>query len=231
MQAVEANHLVDTEAIGDAELVHLARQGNGRAFRTIMQRHNRRLYRVARSVLRDDAEAEDVVQEAYLRAFAALTEFRGDAALSTWLTRIALNEALGRLRRRRPIVALESVDAVHQRSGAQIYLFPLMNTDSDPERMAAQREVRRLLERAIDDLPEPFRVVFVMRDVEEMSTVETASQLGLRPETVKTRLHRARRLLRRALDGKLRSALTDTFPFDGVRCARITDTVLARLGF
>ena len=215
------------ETLGDAELAALARQGDGAAFRVIMQRHNRRLYRAARAVLHDDAEAEDVVQEAYVRAFAALGDFRGDSSLATWLTRIALNEALGRLRRRRPTVAIETFDA---RPEARVIPFPLMSPDMNPEQAAARQDVRRLLERAIDGLPEPFRVVFVLRDVEELSIEETAAQLGLRPETVKTRLHRARRRLREALDAELASALTDAFPFAGARCARITDAVLKRLG-
>ncbi len=215
------------ETLGDAELAALARQGDGAAFRVIMQRHNRRLYRAARAVLHDDAEAEDVVQEAYVRAFAALADFRGDSSLATWLTRIALNEALGRLRRRRPTVEIETFDA---RPEARVIPFPLMSPDMNPEQAAARQDVRRLLERAIDGLPEPFRVVFVLRDVEELSIEETAAQLGLRPETVKTRLHRARRRLREALDAELASALTDAFPFAGARCARITDAVLKRLG-
>ena len=215
------------ETLGDAELAALARQGDGAAFRVIMQRHNRRLYRAARAVLHDDAEAEDVVQEAYVRAFAALGDFRGDSSLATWLTRIALNEALGRLRRRRPTVEIETFDA---RPEARVIPFPLMSPDMNPEQAAARQDVRRLLERAIDGLPEPFRVVFVLRDVEELSIEETAAQLGLRPETVKTRLHRARRRLREALDAELASALTDAFPFAGARCARITDAVLKRLG-
>jgi RNA polymerase sigma-70 factor (ECF subfamily) len=215
------------DTLGDAELAALARQGDGAAFRVIMQRHNRRLYRAARAVLHDDAEAEDVVQEAYVRAFAALGDFRGDSSLATWLTRIALNEALGRLRRRRPTVEIETFDA---RPEARVIPFPLMSPDMNPEQAAARQDVRRLLERAIDGLPEPFRVVFVLRDVEELSIEETAAQLGLRPETVKTRLHRARRRLREALDAELASALTDAFPFAGARCARITDAVLKRLG-
>ena len=215
------------ETLGDAELAALARQGDGAAFRVIMQRHNRRLYRAARAVLHDDAEAEDVVQEAYVRAFAALGDFRGDSSLATWLTRIALNEALGRLRRRRPTLDIETFDA---RPEARVIPFPLMSPDMNPEQAAARQDVRRLLERAIDGLPEPFRVVFVLRDVEELSIEETAAQLGLRPETVKTRLHRARRRLREALDAELASALTDAFPFAGARCARITDAVLKRLG-
>lgn len=230
MQRAEANHAADTDALCEAELVRLAQQGGDGAFRTIMRRHNRRLFRVARGVLRDDSEAEDVVQEAYVRAFAGLAEFRCDANLSTWLTRITLNEALGRLRRRRPKVDLETLDTAQERHRAHIIPFPVMITETDPERIAAQREIRRLLEQAIDGLPEPFRLVFVLRDIEEMSTEETAAHLGLRPETVKTRLFRARRLLRHALDQQLASTLRDTFPFAGARCARITDAVLLRLG-
>ena len=158
-----------------------------------MQRNSQRLYRVARSVVQDDSEAEDVVQED--RAFGSLGQFRGDLSLATWLTRITLNEALGRLRRQRHMVDLEVLDA--EPSGkTQIIPFPLMPV-ADPERAAAQRQIRNLIEGAIDDLPEIFRVVFVMRDVEGLSIEETADFLGMPPATVKTRLHRARLQLRR----------------------------------
>jgi RNA polymerase sigma-70 factor (ECF subfamily) len=229
MQQVDVSQAPNTDMLPDTELVGLAQQGSGPAFRAIMERHNRRLYRVARSVLQDDSEAEDVVQEAYVRAFGALSDFRGGSSLSTWLTRIALNEALGRRRRRRPVVDLAALETDGARDQARVIPFPGMQQDSDPEQNAARQEIRRLIERAIDDLPGPFRVVFVMRQVEEMSVAETASYLGLREETVKTRLHRARRLLRRALDEHLASALEGTFPFAGARCARITQAVLDRL--
>ena len=219
----------NTLAVGERNLVERAKSGDQSAFRAIMEQHNRRLYRVARAVMKDDAEAEDVVQETYLSAFSNLSKFRGDSSLATWLTRIALNEALGRRRKQRATVTLESVETA-QETSAQIVQFPTMNTETDPERSAAQREIRKLLERAMDALPEPFRLVFVMRDVEEMSIGETASHLGIRPETVKTRLHRARRLLRQSLEGQLSSTLRDAFPFAGARCARITETVLSRLG-
>ena len=222
LQSVEGNELSETE------LIDATRRGDGSAFRVIMQRHNRRLYRVARSVVGDDSEAEDVVQEAYVRAFTGLAAFRGDASLATWLTRIALNEALGRRRRRRPTVDVQVVDSLQDRTGARILMFPTM--DSDPEQAAGRRDVRRLLEAAIEGLPASFRAVFMMRLVEGMSVEETAGLLGLRAETVKTRLHRARRLLRKALDDQLSSALAGTFPFDGARCGRLTDAVLARLG-
>jgi RNA polymerase sigma-70 factor (ECF subfamily) len=216
--------------LDDRALAALALRREEAAFRLIMQRHNRRLYRVARGVLGDDSEAEDVVQEAYVRAFTNLESFRGEARLSTWLTRIALNEALGRLRQRRPTTDLGEVDAMDEQGEARVIFLPSARQDSNPESSVARAEVRRLLERAVDQLPDPFRSVYVMRDIEEMSVEETASHLGLRPETVKTRLHRARRLLRQALSETLASTLVDAFPFAGTRCARMTDAVLDRLG-
>ncbi|WP_457092460.1 RNA polymerase sigma factor [Microvirga sp. P5_D2] len=218
------------EDLDDKGLVELARGRETGAFRQIMQRHNRQLYRIARSVLRDDSEAEDVVQEAYTRAFAHLDQFRGEAKLSTWLTRITLNEALGRLRQRRPSVDLAAIDSINDQGEARVIFLPSARQDGDPETTVARAEIRRLLERAVDQLPDPFRTVFMLRDIEEMSIEETASHLGLRPETVKTRLHRARRLLRQSLDKTLSSALADVFPFGGARCARITEAVLGRLG-
>ena len=227
MLALAATELA---ALDDRALVERARNRDGAAVRLIMQRHNRRLFRVARGVLHDDAEAEDVVQEAYVRAFTHLDGFRGEAQLSTWLTRIALNEALGRLRRRRITVSLKDIDAISDQGEARVIYLPSARQDSDPEAAAAQAGVRRLLERAVDQLPEHFRMVFVLRDIEEMSVEETASHLGLRPETVKTRLHRARRLLRQSLDRTLSSAVTDVFPCADSRCAQMTEAVLTRLG-
>jgi RNA polymerase sigma-70 factor (ECF subfamily) len=218
------------DALGDVELAARAEQGDGGAFRLIVQRNNRRLFRLARSVVRDDSEAEDVVQETYARAAANLARFRGDARLSTWLARIALNEALGRLRRRRPTVGVDAIDDTRERRG-DVLMFPGVTATPDPETAAARAEVRRLLERAVDGLPDRFRLVFIMRDVEGMSVEETAEHLDLRPETVKTRLFRARQQLRRSLDATLASALTGAFPFDGERCGRFTERVLARLGF
>lgn len=215
-------------AESESQLVKRAQQGDALAFRTIMERHNQRLYRVARTLLRNDTEAEDAVQEAYLRAFANLSEFRGEASLATWLTRITLNECLGRKRKQRTTVDLDALQTIEQ-SSAQIIRFPGMNEDSDPERSAAQQQIRKLLENSIDALPEAFRLVFMMRDVEELSIEETAAALDIRPQTVKTRLHRARLLLRTALQDQLASSLKDAFPFAGARCARITEAVLARL--
>jgi RNA polymerase sigma-70 factor, ECF subfamily len=220
---------VELEALTDAQLVQLAQQRDGAAFRTIMQRNNRRLYRMARAVVLNDSEAEDVVQDGYVRAFTSLHQFRGEASLATWLSRIVLNEALGRLRRRRPTLDLETIDNRPQ-SQAQVIPFPLATPQLDPERIMAQREIQRLVEQAIDDLPEAFRIVLVARIIEEMSIEETAELFGLRPETVKTRLHRARALLKDALKKHIDSALTDAFPFQGQRCDRMTSAVLQRFG-
>jgi len=228
MPAREAAQPRNVDALDDAELVQLARRNDGKAFRTIMQRNNRRLYRVARSVVGDDGEAEDVVQEAYVRAFGNLGTFRGDSSLTTWLTRITLNEALGRLRQQRPTVDLAVLDA-QPAGAANVIPFPAMQPDTDPERAAAHQQIRHLIEEAIDELPENFRTVFVMRDIEELSIEETADFLDIEPATVKTRLHRARRLLRQALDQQLASTLTEAFPFDGKRCTQTADKVLERL--
>ena len=218
----------DHDGLGEAALVRLAQAGDGEAFRIIMQRGNQRLFRVARGVVRDDGEAEDVLQEAYARAFAAIGGFRGEAGVMTWLTRIVLNEARGRLRRRRPMVGLERIEAA-QMDGAEVSPFPNAFGTASPEADAARAQIRGLIEHAVDDLPEAFRIVFIMRDIEECSIEETAANLDLKPETVKTRLHRARRLLREALDARLASTMVEAFPFLGARCGRITEAVLARL--
>jgi RNA polymerase sigma-70 factor (ECF subfamily) len=212
-------------ASDDAELVRRALARDGSAFRTIMERYNRRLYRIARGILRNDSEAEDVVQEAYVSAFAHLQDFRGDSSLATWLSRITINEALGRLRRDRPAVDLAVAEA---RPEAQVIQFP--QTGADPERTMAQRQILQLVERATDNLPEMFRIVFVTRVIEGMSVEETADLLGLRPETVKTRLHRARRLVREQLDKQIGPVMMDAFPFAGRRCQRVTTVVMQRLG-
>jgi len=220
------------ESTSDAELTARALRRDEAAVRAIVQRHNRRLYRLARSIVRNDAEAEDVLQEAYLRGFSNLATFRGESGLGTWLGRIVINEALGRLRRERPMEELtEKAEAGARRASAPLgEVIPFPGEQIDPERTMAQRQIHSLLERAIDDLPDAFRTVLVARVIEDMSVEETAELLGLQPETVKTRLHRARKLVRSALEQQIGSALTETFPFDGRRCERMADTVVARLG-
>jgi RNA polymerase sigma-70 factor (ECF subfamily) len=220
--------VADWATLDDEGLVKLALAGAPQAFRAIMQRHNRRLYRVARGIVGNDPDAEDVLQEAYVRAFAHLGEFRREARLSTWLTRIVINEALGRTRRRHELVELSHVERA-EKGTAQILMFPTVPVSSDPEADAASAQLRRMLERAVDELPPNFRIVFMMRDMEEMSIEETAAQLGISPATVKTRLHRARRMLRQALDRRLVSTLRDAFPFEGMRCVGVTERVMEKL--
>ena len=212
----------------ETDLVLRARAGERGAFRAIMQRGNQRLFRVARAIIRDDLEAEDVLQEAYLRAFINLSQFRGGASVFTWLTRIVINEARARLRRRRAQVGIDQIEAAQQ-NGSSVLMFP--QSDSNPEKDVARMQARRLIEKAVDDLPEDFRAVFILRELEEFSVAETAAALELKEETVKTRLHRARRRLRADLSATFAAGLQDAFPFLGARCERLTNAVLARLGY
>jgi RNA polymerase sigma-70 factor, ECF subfamily len=213
----------------DAELAARAVARDAGAFRAIMQRHNRRLYRIARGILRNNTEAEDAVQEAYVSAFTHLASYRGESTLATWLSRIVMNEALGRLRLRRSTVDFAALESV--RSEAEIIQFPQSTPSDDPERTMAQRQILQLVEQATDNLPEAFRLVFVTRVIEGMSVEETSELLGIKPETVKTRLHRARQLVRDQLDKQIGPVLMDAFPFAGRRCERLTEAVMARLGF
>ncbi|WP_029582464.1 RNA polymerase sigma factor [Bradyrhizobium sp. URHD0069] len=212
----------------EAELVQRARNRDEPAIRSIMQSNNRRLYRLARGILRNDSEAEDVVQETYLRAFTHLQDFRGDSSLATWLARIAMNEALGRLRRQRPGVEWTSLPPGTLE--AQVIQFPLSAVSEDPEKSMAQREIQHVVEHAIDELPNAFRIVFITRVIEGMNVEETSELLGLKPETVKTRLHRARTMLRNNVERKIGPIVMEAFPFAGKRCERLTDAVLKRLG-
>jgi RNA polymerase sigma-70 factor (ECF subfamily) len=226
MRTTSAAAPSDVGGLADAVLVDLARQGREDAIRTLIQRHNRRLFRVARGIVRDDAEAEDIVQETYVRAFTHLTSFRGAAELATWLTRIAMNEALGRLRRRRPRADLAELEA----AGADdTRVIPFPTAPASPEAETSRAEARRLLEQCIDALPGHLRLVLILRDVEGLSAEATAAQLGIRPETAKTRLHRARRRLRDALAVRLPGGFADLFPFGGTRCAGMADRVVLRL--
>ena len=201
--------------------------GDADAFALLMRANNQRLYRLARGILKDEYEAEEAVQEGYVRAFTHLDGFRGEASLSTWLARIVVNEALGRLRRRRPEAAIDgAADLPPEAAGMRGSSFAV----ADPERRAAQREIRRLIERAIDALPEPFRIVFVLRAVEQHSIRETAAHLAIPEETVKTRLYRANQRLRRSLGEEFATIWDDAFPFAGRRCDGLVARVLARLG-
>ena len=221
--------VIDLRQVPDPQLAKLAASGDHRAFEAIMRRHNRALYRAARSIVKDDAEAEEAVQVAYLRAYHALSQFRGDSSLATWLTRITINQALERLRKRRREVASIAVDNVIDLE--QHTLMPdAHNTSPEtPERALMRVQARKLLEQKIDELPCAFRTVFVLRALEEMSVEECAASLDVPEATVRTRFFRAKRLLRKSLARDLDIAADDAFAFAGERCDRIVATVLARL--
>lgn len=190
----------------------------------LIRQYNRRLYRLARATLRDDAEAEDALQDAYLSAYHGIRNFRGDAAISTWLSRLVLNECLGRIRRgnrRSKVVPLVS-------SNDEVGLVA-EEPARRPERIVARAQMRGLLEQKLDELPEAFRVVFVLRSVEELSVDETAEVLSIPAATVRTRYFRARGLLREALAQEIDLAERDLFEFGGSRCDRICARVLERL--
>ena len=213
------------QGLAEAELLALLRAGQSSAFVAVMRRNNQRLYRLARGVLRDEAEAEEAVQEGYLRAFTHLDGFKGESTLATWLARIVLNEALGRLRRRRPTVDIDDMADTLSADTAAMF-----RDEPTPEQAMARQEIRRAVEQAVDALPPTFRAVFIMRAIEQMSIEETAACLGIPGETVKTRLHRANKLLRHALSAQFGSILDGAFPFLGARCDRLISTVLGRLG-
>jgi RNA polymerase sigma-70 factor, ECF subfamily len=218
----------DYERLSDIELARFVVGRDPHAVRVITQRNNQRLYRAAWSILKDHAEAEDAVQEAYLRAFAAMDGFRGQSALTTWLTRIVINEALGRRRtaERRARVYREKqvvdIDTYRER------LMASTDATESPEADVMRRQMEKLLERAIANLPEVFRTVFVLRDIEGLSVEDAAEALQIPKDTVKTRLLRARRRLQKELNPELREALRDTFPFAGRDCAALTERVIAK---
>jgi RNA polymerase sigma-70 factor (ECF subfamily) len=218
-----------SEPVSDADIVRGIAAGDRHAFELLMRRHNRPLYRTARSILRDDAEAQDALQEAYLLAFRNIGKFRGESSLSTWLTRIVVNSAIGRSRkmsRRAEIIEIGAEpdwekDAAGQAMHGQ--------SSQQPEQSAQRAELRRIIEKRIDDLPEAFRTVFMLRAIEEMPVEEVAASLGIAEATVRTRYFRAKGLLRESLARELDYALEGAFSFDGVRCDRIVAGVLARL--
>jgi RNA polymerase sigma-70 factor, ECF subfamily len=207
-------------ALEDADLVALVLDGEKEVYELLVRRHNQRLFRAARAILRNDDEAEDVVQQVWVSAYQKLDGFRGDAAVSTWLTRIVVNEALGRRRR--------------QQRGEHLALIEeerhAMNPSPSPEDAAADGELGRLLETHIDRLPDIYREVLVLRDVEEMTTAETAALLGVSEETVRVRLFRARREMQTALNESVGVSMPNAFRFAGARCDRITASVMAAIG-
>lgn len=229
MQSAATDRRDELSRLDERQLVRRAREGDERVVRTLVRRHNQRLFRIARGIVRNDAEAEDIVQETYVRAFAGLQDFREEASLATWLARIAHNEALGRLRRQRATVDLSELERDPNGSEGSLTMFPSSPASSNPESDTNRSEVRRVLEQAVDDLPEPFRLVFILRDVEGLSTEEAAEHLSIRVETVKTRLHRARRQLRLAVEKRLTARFSELYPFDGARCAGMANRVVEKL--
>jgi len=218
---------IDTlfSSLSDAEVVDRVRGGETALFEILMRRHNQRVYRVARAVVKDEDEAEDVMQQSYINAFTHLGQFEQRSQFSTWLTRITLYEALARRRKRRGEEPLSSVDAAESGGATQT----LMSTEVDPERQAYAHEPGRVLEQAVDALPETYRTVFMLREIEGLSTNETAAGLELGAEAVKTRLHRAKAMVRRSITEQLGVASRDAFHFHAPRCDRVVAAVLARL--
>jgi RNA polymerase sigma-70 factor (ECF subfamily) len=218
----------DDALLSDEEVIARVMAGEAALYEILMRRNNRRLYRAVRAVLHDESEVEDVLQETYLAAYDNLAGFAGRARFSTWLVRIAVNKAIDRLRRSGRVLPLDTPDpAPHQgRPGMQV----LASRGTDPERESASLEAAALLGRAIDALPLRYRTVYMLREVEELDTREVAESLAIPEATVKTRLHRARSMLRDALERDLGGVARQTFPFGGPRCDALVAAVLPRLG-
>jgi RNA polymerase sigma-70 factor (ECF subfamily) len=225
MEAIAIEKLNKTEPLSDEEVVRRVLHGETALFEIIMRRYNQRLYRIARGILRDDAEAEDVMQDAYVRAYANLEQFAGRAQFSTWLTRIAIHEALARVRRRQRMDQLGPEESSDGESGMN-----LMASSLNPEEQTSAAELGKTLETAILAIPEHYRLVLMMRDVEQMNTSETAAALELTEENVKVRLHRARALVRKELFARAGAEAQSAFGFMGVRCDRVVARVLETIG-
>jgi RNA polymerase sigma-70 factor, ECF subfamily len=214
----------------DTELVGRTAGGDHAAFEALMRRYNGKLFRVARAILRDDTEAEDALQESYLQAYRRIGEFRGNAQLATWLTRIVVNQSLMQMRRqKRNRVVVPFRGPADSPKGDREIEDVADNQTESPSNAVLRAEVRRMLERRIDELPVAFRTVFVMREVEDMTVQETAACLSIPETTVRTRLFRARAMLRQSLERDVDAATADIFGFAGAGCDRIVANVLARL--
>lgn len=212
--------------ITNEALVKRVLEGDTAVFEVLMRRHNQRLYRVARAILRDDAEAEDVMQDAYVRAYENLRQFEGRASFSTWLTRIALYEALGRLRKRNRLVGMDSLTDSEKEQ-----MHNLQSIGPSPEHEASKSEIRRVLEEEVEALPETYRVIFMLRDVEDIDAGNVAEILGISLENVRTRLYRARALLRKRLYLRTGAESREAFLFHASRCDSVVEAVFARLQF
>ena len=214
-------------SLTDAEIVRRVRAGDRALFEILMRRHNQRVYRAARAVVKDEHEVEDVMQQAYINAFTHLHQFEERSQFSTWLTRIALNEAFGRRRKMQVESIARGPSDIDQDAGAS--MDSIRSAQPDPERQAYAQELAQVIEAAVDTLPETYRMVFMLRDIEGLSTSETGEGLGLGEEAVKTRLHRARAMMRRAVTAQIGAVAADAFAFHAPRCDRVVAAVLARL--
>ncbi|MFY9560689.1 MAG: RNA polymerase sigma factor [Terriglobales bacterium] len=222
--AEEVLALNSAGALSDEDIIARVLAGETALYEVVMRRYNTRLYRVVRAILKNDGEAEDVMQDAYVRAFRHLHQFAGRSKFSTWLTRIAIHEALARLRKAKRFEEWDDMNESKQNS------IQAAQTRSNPESETASGEMSRLLEQAIESLPENYRAVVMMRDVEEMSTSEAAECLSITEDNVKIRLHRAHGLLRKVLYAKVRISTTEAFPFHAARCDRVVSAVFVRIG-
>lgn len=221
MSTVPTQDEADCEAWSDEHLVSRILAGENPLYEILMRRHNQRLFRVSLTILRNDSEAEDVVQDAYVRAYEKLGSFEGRARFSTWLTRIAVHEALARMNRQDRLRPLQD----HETRAKDGSIF-FMAAKPDPENECANRELTTILQQEILNLPENYRLVFVLRDIEEMSTAEAAESLNLSEQNIKVRLHRARAMLRKRLRERAIASLSQSFPLLAARCDRIVASVL-----
>jgi RNA polymerase sigma-70 factor (ECF subfamily) len=211
------------ETLSDEEIVYRVRAGETALYEVIMRRYNQRLYRIARAILHNDGEAEDVMQDAYVRAYEHLDQFAARAPFATWLTRIAVHEALARLRGRNRIQSLDDTEDNGDQS------MQITSKSPDPEQSASGAQLRGLLEEAVLGLPEHYRIVIMLRDIEELSTAETADALDLTEDNVKIRLHRGHGMIRSWLFERIGAGAKEAFPFMGVRCNRVVEGVFNRL--
>jgi RNA polymerase sigma-70 factor (ECF subfamily) len=223
MESVEILEKARSEGWTDEEIVDRVRAGEKALYEIIMRRYNQRLYRVARAILRDDSEAEDVMQDAYVRAYQHLHQFARRAPFSTWLTRIAVHEALARVRHRNRVQQIN--DGEHEGD----FVMTLAEPSFNPEQTASAAELGHLLEEALLALPDQFRSVVMLRDVEDLSTEETSGALEISEDNVKVRLHRGRAMLRSWLFHRVGAKARDAFPFMGARCDRVVHNVFAQL--
>ena len=229
MDTLASDGTATTTALPDTEIVRRVRAGDITVFEILMRRHNQRVYRVVRAVVKDEADVEDVMQQAYINAFTHLHQFEDRSQFSTWLIRIALHEAFGRRRKTKKAETTTARNRSDADDDRGEFMDTLTSPEADPERQAYAEELRRVLEAAVDTLPETYRTVFMLRDIEGLSTSETGRGLGLGDEAVKTRLHRARVMIRRAVTVRIGEVAAGAFRFHAPRCDRVVSAVLARV--